>query len=145
MLENDNKDLDKKEVFESEVEEINEPVENVEEPKAEEVKETVENIEEAKPVEAKAEACEKCKKPSFLDSLLATLIDQGIIGLVSFAGLFIFDAIIRATAGLYVNDKLGIFLIIYAIFNVLYPIIMESSKAGNTIGRTVSKIKSVKL
>ncbi len=85
------------------------------------------------------------EKISVLNSLNAVIIDQAIIGGASFAGLYIFDGLLRLSAGHFVSDKVGMYLTIYAIFNVLYPIIMESSKLKNTLGRKLSNIKSIKI
>lgn len=116
------------------------------------------SVEEGKEEENKIEATEETTKEditkttslqeekiSVLDNLKAVIIDQAMIGIASFAGVYIFDGLLRLVAGRFVSDKVAMHLTIYAIFNVLYPIIMESSELKNTLGRKLSNIKSVKI
>lgn len=125
MLENDNK--------------------KIEEEKNDSSKENIEEtLEETTQSEITVEKSET-KKISFGRRLKATIIDQIVIGAISFIGMLLFDLILRLTGGLYVSDKLGIYLIIYVIVNLLYPAIIESSKFGNTIGNKLSNIKSVEI
>lgn len=121
MLENDNKKIE---------EEKNEPTEE----KVEEVTKSESTIEKS-----------ETEKLSFGRRLKATIIDQLVIGAIALIGMLLFDLILRLAGGLYVSDKLGIYLIAYAIINLLYPAIIESSKFGNTIGNKLSNIKSVEI
>jgi hypothetical protein len=83
-------------------------------------------------------------KVGFGDAFIATLVDIIATGLVSVAGLFIFDAILKAIAGYYVKDVIPMFIIIYLIVTLLYTSIMESSKNADTIGKRVARLKLVK-
>lgn len=125
MLENDNKKIEE--------EKNDSSTENIEE--------TVEEVTEAKITVEKSET----EKLSFGRRLKATIIDQLVIGAIALIGMLLFDLILRLAGGLYVSDKLGIYLIAYAIVNLLYPAIIESSKFDNTIGKKLSNIKSVEI
>lgn len=88
---------------------------------------------------------EEANKVSFKDAFLAVIIDVIITGGISVAGLYIFDIILKATAGYYVKEKVSVFAIIYIIVTILYSSIMESSKTENTIGKRASNLKVIKL
>ncbi|MCY6371769.1 RDD family protein [Clostridium ganghwense] len=79
-------------------------------------------------------------KISFLDTFKANLIDIIATGVISIAALYIFDILLRATAGYYVKEKISMLAIFYLISSLLYTSIMES-KSADTIGKRVSKIK----
>lgn len=86
----------------------------------------------------------KGEKPSFLQRFQSTLIDQIFVGALSLILLYIFDGII-GLLGFRVSDKLGIYLIGYALLSIIYPPIIESTKFGNTIGKKASDIITVRM
>lgn len=86
----------------------------------------------------------KGEKPSFLQRFQSTLIDQIFVGALSLILLYIFDGII-GLLGFRVSDKLGIYLIAYALLSIIYPPIIESTKFGNTIGKKASDIITVRM
>ena len=103
-----------------------------------EIKETYES-------DAKAPKNDETKtgKVTFFDSIQASIIDQIVIGGASFIFLMIFDFIMKLV-NLRVVDKMGIYVIIYIIVNIIYSPIMEKTKMNNTVGRKVSNIKLIK-
>ena len=86
----------------------------------------------------------KGEKPSFLQRFQSTLIDQIFVGALSLILLYIFDGII-GLLGFRVSDKLGIYLIAYALLSIIYPPIIESTNFGNTIGKKASDIITVRM
>ncbi|QGU95467.1 hypothetical protein GOM49_10530 [Clostridium bovifaecis] len=84
-------------------------------------------------------------KVSLKDAFMSTIIDVIITGAISIAGLYIFDIILKVTAGYYVKEKISVLAIIYLIVTILYSSIMESSKTANTIGKRASNLKVIKL
>lgn len=80
---------------------------------------------------------------TFFDSIQASIIDQIVIGGASFIFLMIFNFIMKLV-NLRVVDKMGIYVIIYIIVNIIYSPIMEKTKMNNTVGRKVSNIKLIK-
>jgi cation transport ATPase len=100
----------------------------------------IEEIKEEQPessVEIKQTAEKKvATKSPFLKSLLATVVDEVIIGIISVALLYLTDFILRA-AGYFISGKISMLFIIFVVVSILYPIIMECSKKGNTIGRSL--------
>ncbi|MBU3221081.1 hypothetical protein [Clostridium algidicarnis] len=103
-----------------------------------EIKETYES-------DAKAPKNDETKtgEVTFFDSIQASIIDQIVIGGASFIFLMIFDFIMKLV-NLRVVDKMGIYVIIYIIVNIIYSPIMEKTKMNNTVGRKVSNIKLIK-
>lgn len=80
---------------------------------------------------------------TLFDSIQASIIDQIVIGGASYILLIIFDFIMKLV-NLRVVDKMGIYVIIYIIVNIIYSPIMEKTKMNNTVGRKVSNIKLIK-
>ncbi|GEM_PF-1369710 len=79
------------------------------------------------------------RKSGFMSKLGANLIDQGINLAISFVLLHLFNIILLAF-GYQVSDKAQVFLIIYAILNVLFTIILESTKLKKSIGKAILKL-----
>lgn len=124
-----------------EVTEINEEIipgneEEVNEEQENEVDET-----EEEKIERSVEADETPKdkvvgKKSFFKSLIGAFVDEAIIGVISVALLYLTDFILRAI-GYFISGKIGMLLIIFVVVSILYPAIMESTKKGSTIGRSL--------
>ncbi|MBU3228943.1 hypothetical protein [Clostridium algidicarnis] len=85
----------------------------------------------------------KTGKVTFFDSIQASIINQIVIGGASFIFLMIFNFIMKLV-NLRVVDKMGVYVIIYIIVNIIYSPIMEKTKMNNTVGRKVSNIKLIK-
>jgi hypothetical protein len=83
--------------------------------------------------------CEASKtiKPSFIDTLKASLVDLIVIGGISAALVFLGDAILRLS-GYFVTQKFEMSFIIFMIVMVLYMSIMESGKNSTTLGKKIS-------
>lgn len=75
-------------------------------------------------------------KKSFFRNLIAAIVDEAIIGIISVVLLYLGDFILRA-AGYFISGKISMLLIIFVVVSILYPAIMESTKKGNTIGRSI--------
>lgn len=68
-----------------------------------------------------------------LRMLVAQVIDQIIIILISLMIVFIFAAIL-SFAGYYIISVASVLLIAYVIINILYRPIMKASPLGETLG-----------
>lgn len=85
----------------------------------------------------------KIDKSFLKKSLKASLIDTAVVALTSLASLYLFDLILRLLCGYYVADLKGVYIIVFLIMLILYPIIMQNSKFKTTIGQKFSKIAVV--
>lgn len=124
-----------------EVTEINEEIvpsneEEVKEEKANEADDTEEEKVESfiEPVETPKDKV--VGKKSFFRNLIAAIVDEAIIGIISVVLLYLGDFILRV-AGYFISGKISMLLIIFVVVSILYPAIMESTKKGNTIGRSI--------
>lgn len=95
------------------------------------------NINEAEELE---EQEEKPLKKSFFRTFEAALIDGIIMGMISFVLLYVINFFMKF-AGYYIVQKLPMMFIIYAVVSILYPSIMEATKAGSTFGKKLSSLK----
>lgn len=82
-------------------------------------------------------------KITFIDTFKSNLIDIISTGIISIAALYIFDILLRVTAGYYVKEKIPMLFIFYLISSLLYTSIMEN-KSADTIGKRVSRIRITK-
>lgn len=77
---------------------------------------------------------------SFLSNgLKVSLIDTAVTAIASLIGVFLFDLILRLF-GYHVVDFKGVYIIAFLIILVVYPVIMEKSKYGKTLGQKFGKI-----
>lgn len=83
------------------------------------------------------------EKITFIDTFKSNLIDIVSTGVISIAALYIFDILLRVTAGYYVKEKISMLFIFYLISSLFYTSIMES-KSADTIGKRVSRIRITK-
>lgn len=88
-------------------------------------------------------AYEEKEKITFIDIFKANLIDIVSTGIISIAALYIFDILLRLTAGYYVKERIQMLFIFYLISSLLYTSIMEN-KSADTIGKRVSRIRITK-
>lgn len=79
-------------------------------------------------------------KITLSDIIRSNLIDIVSTGIMAVAAMFIFDVLMRAIAGLYISDKMGMFGIFYIVISFIYRSIMEYKK-GTTIGKKFVNIK----
>ncbi|MFQ9978052.1 RDD family protein [Clostridium cadaveris] len=128
------KDMNKDEIQKEETKETEEVVENESEEIL--VEETFVSGEEIK------EEPKKNKK-GFMARLEAIIVDELIIGASAYILLLIFDLIIRFGLGYYVSNMVSMYLVFFILVSIVYPLIMECSKFGNTIGRKISGFEVV--
>ena len=76
-----------------------------------------------------------------INALKSAFIDTAVTGVVSVAALYLFDALLRLLFGYYVVDFKAVYIIVFLIILVLYPVLMESSKHGKTLGKKFIKIE----
>ncbi|GLC32271.1 RDD family protein [Clostridium omnivorum] len=124
-----------------EVTEINEETIPGNEEQAKEEKAKEANDTEEEKIEDFIEPVETSKdkvvgKKSFFRNLIAAIVDEAVIGIISVVLLYLGDFILRA-AGYFISGKISMLLIIFVVVSILYPAIMESTKKGNTIGRSI--------
>lgn len=77
------------------------------------------------------------RKPNFIDTLKASLIDLVVIGGISTIGVFAADTILRLT-GYGITQKFQMTFIVFMIVMVLYMSLMESGKTSATLGKKIS-------
>lgn len=87
-----------------------------------------------------SEVSKKEGKKFFNGILKCSLIDAAITALGSLLCLYLFDLLLRIP-GYQVVDFKGIYIIIFLIMSVLYPVIMCNSKQGKTLGQKIGKIQ----
>lgn len=106
--------------------------------------ETKEAVKVEKNGEIKACAVSTKKKGNvFLKRLEAVVIDQIFTGVVAYILLLVFDIAIRFGLGYYVDDMAKMYIIFFVACSIVYPLIIESTKLDNTIGRKFAGLKTV--
>ena len=129
---NENKEIQEENITEIAPEQSNE-VSKVETEAVEKEEETKEEI--------KAE--KETNSVSGKDSFISIVIDQVISLGISAAVLFIADFILRLF-GLYIQDKEGMFIILFVVVNIIYNTIMHKAKASSTFGEKLAHLKITK-
>ncbi len=87
-----------------------------------------------------SDSTEKKGKNFFDGTAKASLTDTALTAVVSVLGVYIFDLLLRIF-GYYVVDFKGVYIILFLIILVLYPIIMHHSKQGKTLGQKIGKME----
>lgn len=110
----------------------------------------LENKEEAMEASNDKEALESLSgihndNPKFLESLLAGLVDTAVNAAVSVILVYLAELILKSTIGIYFPNKTAMILIFFAVISVLLPAIIETSKKGNTIGKKLSGLKTIRI
>lgn len=77
-------------------------------------------------------------KPSFIQSLIANIVDEAVIGIISVIILYLFDAILKIS-GYAVSQKTSMLIIIFVLVSIIYRSIAGKLMAGNTIGQNLFK------
>lgn len=137
MLDQKNKNNDSEEDDDM-VEEVLEDFTMVEIPELEEEQGKEKTSEETEVVNPKAG-----QKPNFLTTFLAIVSDLLVIGVLSYACLYLIDFILRITAGFYIVEKNQMLAIIAVVVAILYMSILEST-LGATVGKKIVNLKVVK-
>ena len=83
------------------------------------------------------------KKGTLMRNFKISFIDTAVSGVISIAVLYLFDLILRLIFGYYVSDMKGVFIILFVVILILYPVIMKSSKLNKTLGEKFSKTTSI--
>ncbi|AGK97107.1 hypothetical protein [Clostridium pasteurianum] len=129
---NENKEIKEENITEIAPEQSNE-VSEVETGAVEKEEETKEEIKVEK----------ETNSVSGKDSFISIVIDQAISLGISAAVLFIADLILRLF-GLYIQDKEGMFIILFVVVNIIYNTIMHKAKASSTFGEKLAHLKITK-
>lgn len=82
---------------------------------------------------------DETRKPNFIDTFKANLVDLIIIGGISAVGVYVADAMLKI-AGYTINQKFQMSFIIFMVIMVFYTSIMENGKSSATIGQKVAKL-----
>ncbi|MDF2880767.1 MAG: hypothetical protein K0R54_1324 [Clostridiaceae bacterium] len=82
--------------------------------------------------------------PKFFESLLASLVDTAVNVVVSVILVYLVEFILKYTIGIYFPNKTAMIFIFFAAVSILLPTIIESSKRGNTIGKKLSGLKTIR-
>lgn len=77
----------------------------------------------------------------FVSTLKEAVIDTSVTAIASIVALYLFDTLLRLLAGYYVVDFKGVYIITFIIILVLYPVLMQNSKCGKTLGQKLSKVE----
>lgn len=72
-------------------------------------------------------------------NLKSSIIDTAVTAAISLACLYLFDLILRLLFGRYIADMKGMFIIVFLIVLILYPVIMKSCKLKKTLGERFSR------
>lgn len=120
------------------------------EQKNSDTEQVLENKEEAMEASNDKEALESLSgihndNPRFLESLLACLVDTAVNAAVSVILVYLAELILKNTIGIYFPNKTAMILIFFAVISVLLPAIIETSKKGNTIGKKLSGLKTIRI
>lgn len=91
----------------------------------------------------KDDGATKKRSNSFLKRFEAVVIDQIFTGVVAYILLLVFDIAIRFGLGYYVDDMAKMYIIFFVACSIVYPLIIESTKLDNTIGRKFAGLKTV--
>jgi hypothetical protein len=73
-------------------------------------------------------------------NLKLSIIDTAVSAVVSLACLYLFDLILRTLFGHYIADMKGMYIILFLIVSILYPVIMRSCKSRKTLGEKFAKV-----
>lgn len=103
----------------------------------------LEEVLELDEVKVEDDGATKKRSNSFLKRFEAVVIDQIFTGVVAYILLLVFDIAIRFGLGYYVDDMAKMYVIFFVACSIIYPLIIESTKLGNTIGRKFAGLKTV--
>ena len=83
------------------------------------------------------------KTGTLMRNLKVSFIDTAVSAVVSIAALYLFDLILRLIFGYYVSDMRGVFIILFIVILILYPVVMKSCKLKKTLGEKFAKTTSI--
>ena len=136
-----NKELEEQKKLEEEKARFEEEQKNKE---LEEQNKQVEHINEEVPYKTEPNKDKSSeKKGTLMRNFKISFIDTAVSGVISIAVLYLFDLILRLIFGYYVSDMKGVFIILFVVILILYPVIMKSSKLNKTLGEKFSKTTSI--
>jgi hypothetical protein len=78
-------------------------------------------------------------KGSFIKNFSAVILDEAIIGIISIIILYIFEALLKL-GGYSISQKSTMLFLIFVVVSILYTSIMETAKAGKTVGKKLLNI-----
>lgn len=82
----------------------------------------------------------KVKKSLVPHNLKLSIIDTAVSAVISVACLYLFDLILRLVFGYYVADMKGMYIILFLIASILYPVITRSCSSRKTLGEKFTTI-----
>lgn len=136
-----NKELEEQKKLEEEKARFEEEQKNKE---LEEKNKQVEHINEEVPNKTEpSEDKSSEKKGTLMQNFKVSFIDTAVSAVVSIAALYLFDLLLRLIFGYYVSDMKGVFIILFIVILILYPVIMKSSKFKKTLGEKFAKTTSI--
>lgn len=83
------------------------------------------------------------KKSFFGKRLESIIVDQVLIGVISYILLLASDLFLRFVLGLYIADMMLMFIVLLLIVEILYPLILGGTKSGNTLGRKMAGLSPI--
>ncbi|SFB16810.1 RDD family protein [Clostridium frigidicarnis] len=83
------------------------------------------------------------KKSFFGKRLQSIIVDQVLIGVISYILLLASDLFLRFVLGLYIADMMLMFIVLLLIVEILYPLILGGTKGGNTLGRKMAGLSPI--
>lgn len=110
-----------------------------------ETSEAVETVEAEEPEADEEKACSNGKVVKFTDRLIMYFVDASVNAAIAVALMYIVEFVMKYTVGLYFKDKAASTLMFFVITSVFVPAILEKSKLGNTIGKKVCDLQTVKI
>lgn len=84
-------------------------------------------------------------KPKFIERFLSNLVDTAVNVVVSVILVYLVEFILKNTIGLYFTNRIAMIFIFFVVISILLSPIIESSKKGNTIGKKLSGLKTIKI
>lgn len=78
-------------------------------------------------------------KVSFIKNFSAILVDEVIIGIISIIILYIFEALLKL-GGYSISQKSSMLFLLFVVVSIFYTSIMETAKAGKTVGKKLLNI-----
>lgn len=76
-------------------------------------------------------------KPRFIDAFKASFIDIILVGVISTAGVYASDMLLKLS-GFSITQKFQMSFIVFVVVMLLYMSIMESGKKSATIGKKIA-------
>ncbi len=78
-------------------------------------------------------------KVSFMKSFSAIIVDEIIVGIISIVLFYILEGLLRL-GGYFISQKINMVFLLFVVASILYVSIMETAKAGKTVGKKLFNI-----